>query len=446
MANAQDKWKRLDDHPHLMDPFKKPGDANTVPDSNGNPYIAGAAMFLSTTISPGTIFVGAQGSGRWCETHEAVTVMLRNRANTITYRVEDVRSSVASEIQRLGGYDDKCILDDLPTAGGKCGPYKVNMAAVAAFCLFDAEGVTLFHTVQGEIQDEQDFDVEIMQPSGRMYALERAEADEAPRPKKVHDLTCRVRFTLAIPPGLGARNTMEREAAMDRLEYTIKHHFGGFGAENIGFFKARDERTGRSNMNLTAFVNHPKTVTRKQFIAAAFKDVKYINAGMGELTKVKLHRDDLNAADIKQCCFRTTCIKQRNDRCDVFYEMMRLHGMLEPPKHAGDKRKRDSPTDAQLAQRAAEQDSIKAKRREAQCRAHTRGRCTNGDKCTAPHTTDPAEIMCNSTVAPGEKAGLSNKTYGYCHLVLKGLKCPYKECIHDGVDPKTDASMDETGE
>ena len=74
------------------------------------------------------------------------------------------------------------------------------------------------------------------------------------------------------------------------------------------------------------------------------------------------------------------------------------------------------------------------------------GRCTNGGKCTAPHTTDPAEIMCNSTVAPGEKAGLSNKTYGYCHLVLKGLKCPYKECIHDGVDPKTDASMDETGE
>ena len=35
-----------------------------------------------------------------------------------------------------------------------------------------------------------------------------------------------------------------------------------------------------------------------------------------------------------------------------------MHGMLEPPKHAGDKRKRDSPTDAQLAQRAAEQDSI----------------------------------------------------------------------------------------
>ena len=126
----------------------------------------------------------------------------------------------------------------------------------------------------------------------------------------------------------------------------------------------------------------------------------------------------------------------------------RANGMLEPLQGSHGKRKAqlDAPTDAQLAQRAVELDSIKAKRGEVQCRAHTRGRCTNGGKCTAPHTTDPAEIMCNSTVAPGEKAGLSNKSYGWCHLVAKGLKCPYKECIHDGVDLKTDASMDETGE
>ena len=68
MADAQNQWKRLDDHPHLTSAMNKP------PDSNGNPYIPGAAMFLSLTISPGTIFVGE----RWCETHEAVTVMLRN--------------------------------------------------------------------------------------------------------------------------------------------------------------------------------------------------------------------------------------------------------------------------------------------------------------------------------------------------------------------------------
>ena len=44
---------------------------------------------------------------------------------------------------------------------------------------------------------------------------------------------------------------------------------------------------------------------------------------------------------------------------------------------------------------------------------------TYGDKCTAPHTTDPAEIMCNGTVELGEKASLNNKTYGWCHLAAK---------------------------
>ena len=63
MADANNQWKRLDDHPQLMDPSNKP------PDSNGNPYIPGAAMFVSTTVNAGTIFVGKQGSGRWCEAH-----------------------------------------------------------------------------------------------------------------------------------------------------------------------------------------------------------------------------------------------------------------------------------------------------------------------------------------------------------------------------------------
>ena len=52
MADANNQWKRLDDHPQLMDPSNKP------PDSNGNPYIPGAAMFVSTTINAGTMFIG----------------------------------------------------------------------------------------------------------------------------------------------------------------------------------------------------------------------------------------------------------------------------------------------------------------------------------------------------------------------------------------------------
>ena len=95
-------------------------------------------MFMSLTILPGTIFVGE----RWCETHEAITVILRNKTSVVSYNVEDVRSSVASEIERIGGFDDKCILEDLPTSAGRYGPYKVNMAAAAALCLIEAEGVT----------------------------------------------------------------------------------------------------------------------------------------------------------------------------------------------------------------------------------------------------------------------------------------------------------------
>ena len=138
----------------------------------------------------------------------------------------------------------------------------------------------------------------------------------------------------------------------------------------------------------------------------------------------------LVGANIKQCCFRTECNTQRGGRCNVFFEMMRFHDMLDPPKHAGGKRKANSPTDAQLAQREVEKDAITAKRREIQCHAHVRGCCTNGDKCTAQHTTDPVEIMCNSTVEPSEKAGIKNLTYGWCHLVAKGIECPYKECLH----------------
>ena len=132
-----------------------------------------------------------------------------------------------------------------------------------------------------------------------MYALERTAESEAPRPRKVHDKTCRVRFTLNIPPGLGARNSMERDSAMARLHFVIKRHFGGFGAENIGFFRARDERTGRSPSTLTGFVNHPRTISRKEFIVAAFKYIKFFNAGMGELAKVMLSRDDLAAAPLQ---------------------------------------------------------------------------------------------------------------------------------------------------
>ena len=57
--------------------------------------------------------------------------------------------------------------------------------------------------------------------------------------------------------------------------------------------------------------------------------------------------------------------------------------------------------------------------------------CTNGDKCSAKHTTDPTETMIVQQHGRARReGGIKNKSYGWCHLVVKGLECPYKECIH----------------
>ena len=113
----------------------------------------------------------------------------------------------------------------------------------------------------------------------------RERLEHETRPRKEHDKTCRVRFHLNIRPGIGARNATERAAAMSRLHGHLRRHFKSHGAHNIGFFKVRNDKTGRSARTLTGFVNHPVTVTRKDFITNAFKDIKYFNAAMGELAK-----------------------------------------------------------------------------------------------------------------------------------------------------------------
>ena len=160
---ANDAWKKMDD-PELMDPAKKPEN----PD--GHPYIAGTMMFKSTTLNPGAVFLGEKGFGRWCETREAVTLEIRNNNNKIDYSEEDVRSSVASEIDRLKDYDDACISDDMPKIMSRHGPYRVTMAAGAALSLIEAEGVTIFRYDPSQgLDDELDFEVEILLPSGRSY-------------------------------------------------------------------------------------------------------------------------------------------------------------------------------------------------------------------------------------------------------------------------------------
>ena len=86
-----------------------------------------------------------------------------------------------------------------------------------------------------------------------------------------------------MPSGLAARNHDERSRALELLRSQLKRHFESRGAHNVGFHKQRDDRTGRTAQTVLGFVNHPKEVPRVEFIMTAFSDVKYVNAGMGEL-------------------------------------------------------------------------------------------------------------------------------------------------------------------
>ena len=163
-AEANEAWRQIDNHPHLLDPEIKPTH------SDGCPCIRGAAMFNSQTIAPGLVFLGEKGAGRWCEAHEAVTLLVTNNTSEIAYTLEDVRNSVASDIERLNGFDDACIMEDLPASMGRNGPYRVTMAAAAALSLIEAEGVSLFHYDPAKgLENELDFDVELLLPSCLLY-------------------------------------------------------------------------------------------------------------------------------------------------------------------------------------------------------------------------------------------------------------------------------------
>ena len=113
---------------------------------------------------------------------------------------------------------------------------------------------------------------------------------------------------------------------------------------------------------------------------------------------------------------------------------MRKINMTKPnpknePKDQTRKRKVDAPDGPTPEQMAARQESsaaAMAARSNLECHAHTRGRCINGDKCTAKHTTPCSETLCNSRVPIGSVATITNLTYGYCKLHdEKQMDCPY---------------------
>ena len=128
---------------------------------------------------------------------------------------------------------------------------------------------------------------------------------------------------------------------------------------------------------------------------------------------------------------------------------MRKHNLTaSTPKSEPMKRKvaaLDGPTPEQMEERRKVKETMKDERVVMQCRSHTRGRCIHGSSCTAPHITPAAEIMCNSTVQPGEKASINNTTYGFCRLNVEAkIPCPYKGCLHVS-NPSQEVGFDTDG-
>ena len=97
--------------------------------------------------------------------------------------------------------------------------------------------------------------------------------------------------------------------------------------------------------------------------------------------------------------------------------MRKQHLVKSTPRNEPNKRKHDDgPTPEQMESRRRHYETVKEARVQTECRSHMRGRCIHGVKCTALHVIPDAEIMCNSTVMPGQRASVNNKSYGFCRL------------------------------
>ena len=224
-----------------------------------------------------------------------------------------------------------------------------------------------------------------------------------------------------------------------RLEKVANSHFHKHSGVGVGFFRPRDPASGRRESILTMFVNHPQDVERGVFIRKAFRDFKWIDAGMGELIKVSLRAEDIASSGIKECCFKNECpTLPGRAGCTERETCLRKINMTRPnPKNQPEEQTRkrkavviDGPTAEQMAARQESSAAVMAARDRMECRAHTKGRCVNGANCTAKHTTPCSEILCNSRVSIGSKASVTNLTYGYCRLHDEaGIACPYKDCI-----------------
>ena len=207
--------------------------------------------------------------------------------------------------------------------------------------MIDADGVTIVaYDSNIGTRDPMDFEVDLRLPSGNPYEIPRTE--KVRYPPKERDNSKRISCFIYVPRNASGPNKDEETAAEMRLEKVANSHFHKHGGVGVGFFRPRDPASGRRESILTMFVNHPQDVERGTFIRKAFRDFKWIDAGMGELIKVSLRAEDIAASGIKECCFKNECpTLQGRTGCTERETCLRKINMTRPnPKNEPEERTR----------------------------------------------------------------------------------------------------------
>ena len=220
----------------------------------------------------------------------------------------------------------------LPVSKSGTGPWHIVIAAQAAEVLMNNEdqiSIMPYDTDDGRAEGA--VQVRVLTPHGKPYPG----AEERPK-MRTRDTSNRISCFLDLPISEQMLEDGERNAMRKIYERAIAEHFARYGGEGVGFIVPYNE-DGDLEPKLTVFVNHPKDMSRKDFIRQAFPEIKYYDIGVSEPAKFKLRKEDVAIAGIQMCCFLTKCApnpRLPGHHCAARMNLaagMSEHGPTRPP-------------------------------------------------------------------------------------------------------------------
>ena len=395
----------------------------------GKGFMNEAKMFKSDCLSKGTpIFLE---DARWAMSEEGIAIEVYNFNSKVYFSPGEVRQSISALITILG-FEDECILRALPVSKSGTGPWHIVIAAQAAEVLMNNEdqiSIMPYDTDDGRAEGA--VQVRVLTPHGKPYPG----AEERPK-MRTRDTSYRISCFLDLPISEQMLEDGERNAMRKIYERAIAEHFARYGGEGVGFIVPYNE-DGDLEPKLTVFVNHPKDMSRKDFIRQAFPEIKYYDIGVSEPAKFKLRKEDVAIAGIQMCCFLTKCApnpRLPGHHCAARMNLaagMSEHGPTRPPVVRLPNPKKDAgPSEQHRERKRKHTEETAAKFANRACRAHEHGRCVYAaSECSAVHFADSDTIDCNSSIKEGD-VRYTNKKFGICRNFLIDRACPYAKCEH----------------